>query len=141
MNARSELVSPLNGAGGGVCERTCRFQTASPGLSVPARSPTRGSGTGSPGDMLLIDGMLLERGEPVVVAQAAATKTAAPSDNDVRVATTGCERGRRSRCTDSMSVSSGGRSGARVGVRYDYWVSTPRVTEMSSFSMRAISVV
>src|SRR5256885_5511206 len=96
MNARSELVSPLNGAGGGVCESTCRFQTAVPGLSVPARSPTRGSGIGSPGDMSLIDGMpLLERAEPVEVAQPAAIKSATPADSEpVNV--------RLSRCTDSI---------------------------------------
>src|SRR5438105_14589473 len=102
MNARSELVSPLNGAGGGVCDSTCRFQTASPALSVPARSPTRGSGIGSPGDMLLIDGILLERAAPVDVAHPEATRTAAPSasePNRVR---------RRSRCIDSMGDSSGG---------------------------------
>src|SRR5213592_5313251 len=112
MNARSELGSPLNGIGGGVCDSTCRFQTASPALSVPARSPTRGSGIGSPGDMLLIDGMLLVRAAPVDVAQAAATRTATPSDSDVSVVRAICNRGRRSRCTDSMSDSSGGSSGA-----------------------------
>src|SRR5689334_8815989 len=78
MKARSEFVCPLNSAGGGVCETTRRFQTASPALSVPAFRPTRGSGYGSPGDISLIGGIVLVRAEPVlVVAQAAADKTAA----------------------------------------------------------------
>src|SRR5256885_3991430 len=78
MNARSEFVCPLNSAGGGVCEITRRFQTASPGLSVPAFNPTRGSGYGSPGDMSLTGGIALVRAEPVlVVAHAAEDRTAA----------------------------------------------------------------
>src|SRR5256885_4781316 len=83
MNARSEFVCPLNSAGWAVSEITRRFQTASPALSAPAFSPTRGSGYGSPGDMSLIAGMLLVRAEPEpVVAQAAAESNAA-SDNKI----------------------------------------------------------
>src|SRR5206468_3645810 len=102
-NARSELVTPLNFSEGGVCDRTRRFHTAVPGLSVPARKPTRGSGIGSPGDMSLIDGMLLlERAEPVEVAQPAAIKSATPTDSEPNSVV------RRSRCTASMCESSGG---------------------------------
>src|SRR6476659_7393063 len=54
------------------------FHSASPALSVPARSPTRGSGYGSPADMSLMGGrVLLVRDELVADAQAAALNTAA----------------------------------------------------------------
>src|SRR2546423_15290917 len=82
MNARSEFVCPLNSAGWGVSEITRRFQTASPALSAPAFSPTRGSGYGSPGDMAVVAGTPLVRAERVpVVAQAAAESNAASENN------------------------------------------------------------
>src|SRR5207244_11023253 len=51
MNARSELVTPANFSGGGVCESTRRFQVASPALNSAGLGPTRGSGFGATADM------------------------------------------------------------------------------------------
>src|ERR1051326_4322464 len=53
LNARSELVTPLNFSDGGVFERTRRFHAASWAFMRPALSPTLGSGLGATVDMLL----------------------------------------------------------------------------------------
>src|SRR6185437_12928519 len=52
VKARSELVMPTNCSVGLACESTARFHDASPASYRPALSPTRGSGLGSPTDML-----------------------------------------------------------------------------------------
>src|ERR1043165_8236621 len=89
MNARSELVTPLNRASAGVFEMSRRLQASSAALSrmtrrgwlsimaewvLPARRPTRGSGLGGPAELLVIgDGAL----EDDIDVQAAKTDIAA----------------------------------------------------------------
>src|SRR3954470_815262 len=90
-NARSEFVTPAKLGGAGVCDKACRFQIASPAFVVPARRPTRGSGIGSPTDMLEIAGMLLERAEDDVVAHPVIVSAAATSPTENDDASQGCE--------------------------------------------------
>src|SRR5712692_4593356 len=52
LNARSELVTPLNFSDAGVFESSFRFQNACAAFSTPALRPTRGSGLGATCDML-----------------------------------------------------------------------------------------
>src|SRR5512138_3595960 len=66
LKARSALVWPRNSRGGGVCDRTLRFQVASCALNMPALRPTRGSGFGGVADMLLV--VAVEWAQPTAAA-------------------------------------------------------------------------
>src|SRR5690242_2157064 len=66
LKARSALVWPRNSRGGGVCDRTLRFQVASCALNRPALRPTRGSGVGGVADMLLV--VAVEWAQPTAAA-------------------------------------------------------------------------
>src|SRR5215471_5266280 len=88
LNARSELVTPLNFSDGCVFDTTRRFHDASWAFISPALSPTLGSGLGATVDMLL----------PPPDAQAASVAIPTASDH----ARIGCPW----RTTDSIVGSS-----------------------------------
>jgi hypothetical protein len=89
--------------------------------------------------MSLIGGILLVRAEPVVVVAHAAAINAAVTDPSERTILDLLLIRDTAFMTDSSNESNPKLLG--VGVGKCYCVSMPSVTEMSSFSMRAISVV
>ena len=72
MNARSELVTPANFAGGGVLERTRRFHTASRGVHLPGAEADARIG-------------IAELDRETAGAHAAAVNNASVSDRKVRL--------------------------------------------------------
>src|SRR6185437_14369454 len=110
VKARSELVMPTNCSDGLVCESTSRFHDASPASYSPALSPTRGSGFGSPGDMLRAGTTDDERSADEVVdgAHAPANPTPSASASGISVVTRVRAAGRCCGYSKAMDDSSGG---------------------------------
>jgi hypothetical protein len=79
VKARSELIPSTNCGDGGVLDTGRRFQAASAGSVLPARRPTRGSGSGAPAELLLLGDGALERDEEV---EAQAARSMASTAND-----------------------------------------------------------
>src|SRR6476661_3575314 len=94
VKLRSELVSPTNSFGGGVCDSTLRFQVASAASNWPALSPMRGSGLGGVGDML--PPLEVEWAQPATAARPS-MRMAERSDTRAMTGSLGVTRGWRAR--------------------------------------------
>src|SRR6185312_6020218 len=107
------------------------FQDAVAASYLPARSPTRGSGIGSPTDMLLLAAEGATPDVEIAGAQAAAEKSPRATDSDVSLAVNRA----RERYSADMIVSSVGRKRERNCDARNYGYSTvmPRVRPASIF--------
>jgi hypothetical protein len=82
VNAKSEFVIPVNFSDGCVVDTKRRFQAAVAASNFPARRPTRGSGIGSPGDMLGDMLLLVPLVDEIAGAHEAAEKRAIAMPNN-----------------------------------------------------------
>src|SRR3954468_15537487 len=139
--ARSELVTSSNFPVARVLDNSLMFHDAVAASYLPARRPTRGSGIGSPGDMLLAAALalVLTPEDEIAGAHAAAEMIPSARDNDNSLSTVTRAGGRYSA---DIFVSSGeSKLDGLNGDTRDYSTVMPRLIAASIFSMRAISVV
>src|SRR3954469_3019008 len=125
MKARSELVTSSNFPVGRVVDISLRFHEAVAASYLPARSPTRGSGIGSPGDMLLAaaPALVLTPDDEIAGAQAAAEMTPSASDSDNSLAAPARAGGRYS--ADILFSSAGTKWDERDGTNGDTRATPP----------------